>query len=124
MKAQHEGALPPPCIVRKDPRNGQQYTDDSNPAPAREEPTVSGEDSVGSGAGTLGVPLGGTRRVGGLLARDEGHLFLHGLESSPKSSLQTEEEARPRPEVRLPDLCSFQMKCGAASNRRSERAHV
>ena len=26
----------------------------------------------------------------------------------------------PRPEVRLPDLCSFQMKCGAASNRRPE----
>ena len=25
--------------------------------------------------------------------RDEGHLFLHGLESSPKSSLQTSQEA-------------------------------
>ena len=23
MKAQHEGALPPPCIVRKDPRRGE-----------------------------------------------------------------------------------------------------
>ena len=26
----------------------------------------------------------------------------------------------PTPEVRLPDLCSFQMKCGAASNRKPE----
>ena len=26
-------------------------------------------------------------------SRDEGHLFLHGLESSPKSSLQTSQEA-------------------------------
>ena len=25
--------------------------------------------------------------------RDEGHLFLHGLESNPGSSLQTEEES-------------------------------
>ena len=38
-----------PYVVVED-ANGQQYTDDSNPAPAREEPTISGEDSVGSGA--------------------------------------------------------------------------
>ena len=38
-------------------------------------------------------PAGGRATHLGIAARAEGLLFLHGLESNPGSSLQTEEEA-------------------------------
>ena len=41
---------------------------------------------------TLAPQLGKTHKTPPS-SRDEGHLFLHGLESSPKSSLQTSQEA-------------------------------
>ena len=62
--------------------------------PGEGEAGVHSMDSEGGGVGSGGFPrvVGGTD-AGPPSSRAEGLLFLHGLESNPGSSLQTEEEA-------------------------------
>ena len=64
VKAQHEGALPPPCIVRKDPLG-------------RKPPRVPQLEE------TPEMPPS---------SRGEGLLFLPGLESNHESSVKSEED--------------------------------
>ena len=85
MKAQHEGALPPPCIVRTQgnrlscrDQEGRRGSEEAVPGPSV---FPSGEPGVSGDFWAPETPPS---------SRAEGLLFLHGLESNPGSSLQTD----------------------------------